>query len=229
MNNPNYILISLIFLLSNFINAQPDSSKISVIVNELHSNDPVQGANVYFYLQNDTLKKGVTDSLGKFEFMHLILSEKEYFLSIQDENSYESNDVAKIINKDNVPTNYTIEISLRRGGCELGRKQLIVFYEENETKNTDFDFDNLANLMSEYPQMCLNALPFYGASENELISDERLMYFKKRLVEEGIEIDRIEFKPAKRIKNQLDNYQVDEEYFKPHIDFEVIRIDGNCN
>jgi len=222
MNIQYYILIGLI-LLCSFIHAQPDSSRIKVIVNELHSEHLTQEVTVHFFTKNDTIIKGETDSLGKFEFMYLILPEEKYFLSTQLENSHYLNEVITIVGDSTNVNDYTIEISLK-GSCKLNRRGIIAYYEENETKKTDFDFDILLDLMSEYPQMCLKALPFYTLAENELISDERIMRFKNRLIEEGVDIDRVLFKSAKIINNQFD-----EENYKPHIYFEVIRIDGGCN
>lgn len=205
--------------------AQADSSLISGFVKEIHCEIPIPEVKVYFYTDVDTLKILETDSTGNFSFSYALASNRDYFLSFKIENSYYYEDYPIVISeRKGKAIDYHIEIGMNSGNCEGTRKNLMACYKDYSTEQVDFDFFFLKEMMQEYPKMCLQATPLFSDSEKQQIIEERVKNFKARLIEEGIDLNRIHFK-ATELKSRKD----EDEQFVQCIFMEVISLDRNCD
>lgn len=223
--NSLFFLCILFYSLFEGVIGQTYSTTISGDVTDTPTDRSIPNIEIVLLENQDTLEVTKTDSLGKFKFFVTVSPQKDYILKID---CYSHSDLGHTIDivpkKEGVEYEYIIETSCFYYN-ERSNSLQSAYYELNETKTFNgFNVEQLYNLMQEDPQMCLKALPFHIASENEKIVNKRIRNFKDALLKSNIDLNRIAFGSPKVIENNSEELDKQQSI----IYFEVFSMDGNC-
>ncbi|RFC53357.1 hypothetical protein [Brumimicrobium aurantiacum] len=217
-------LLKIILPLLVFFNAYGQEKEATLEVKVMNDmKTPVANIEIQLYKNDSIFITGKTDSLGIFNYYKDFEINTEYSISVICSEFQNSKEIFR--EKTDTSKNIQYFYELVCMNIIEDKFDNSAYYELNEVQDfSNFELDWFKSIQMEYPNLCINFYQWINPKESKSIARKRMKNFERKLIEFGIDMNRIQFIPK---INYLNEKALAFDY-RSRILGEVMSMDGNC-